>query len=135
MDDMMNMLFESWEALTLDPISALKNNFVLNAMDGSEDYLVTDKLLDLVGEDIRAFRTNLTSSPPPKSIKELIQTITPPKGVRVKKDTVNDAPPDEGGELIDCEGDEIPADEMEDVQEEEDDQSINDTSLPHCAAQ
>ena len=122
-DDMMDMLLASWESVKLDPVLALKNNFLLNAMDGSEDYLVTDKLMDLVGEEIIAFRTNLVSSTPPKSIRELVSSITPPKGVRVKKAPVDDAPLDEGMELIDCEGDEIPAEEMDNTLGEDDDQS------------
>ena len=35
-DDMMNMLASSWEALKVDPVLALKNNFILNKLDGSE---------------------------------------------------------------------------------------------------
>ena len=47
-DDMMSVLAESWKEINLNPVSALKNNFVVNALDSSEDYLVTDKLMALV---------------------------------------------------------------------------------------
>ena len=43
-DDMMNMLASSWEALKVDPVLALKNNFILNKLDCTEDDLVYNKL-------------------------------------------------------------------------------------------
>ena len=121
-DDMMQMLSESWELLnTVDPVMALKNNFILNDLDGSEDHLVSDKLMELVGDEIKKFRTELLLSSPPKTIPELTKSITPPKGVRRKSHTVeSDDPPDEGTELIDCEGEEIPVGEDECLSDHED---------------
>ena len=42
----------------------------------------------------------------PKSLKNLLKLITPPKGVKGGKNT-NGSPIDEGNELYDCDGDEI----------------------------
>ena len=45
----------------------------------------------------------------PTNLKELMELLTPPKGVRGKfNDNANDAPVDEGDELFYCEDDEIP---------------------------
>ena len=118
-DEMMHMLSESWKTVNICPVKALKNNFVLNALDGSEDYLVTDSLMQLVGEEIKSFRKELIKSPPPKSIQELIKSITPPKGVRFKGYSETAVPPDEGIELFDCEGEEISFGEVEVLSDEE----------------
>ncbi|GFO11576.1 steryl-sulfatase [Plakobranchus ocellatus] len=87
-DEMMNMLTSSWKETTIDPSCALKNNFILNALDGSEDYLVSDKLMALIGQEVKAFRTELLQSTPPKTLSEVIKSITPPKGVRSSKLTL-----------------------------------------------
>ena len=109
-DDMMKMLNDSWQALILDPIQALKNNFVSNSFDGSEDYLVHDKLFSIVGEQMVAFREYLLDQPVPNSLQDLLKTLTPPKGVHLRKD---EDPPDEGRELLDCEGEELEGDPEE----------------------
>ena len=101
-DEMMRIMQDSWDALKLDPVLALKNSFLLNALDGSEDHLVTDHLMEMVGAEIKAFREELISSPPPKSLLELLKAITPLKGV-IRKGQEKEAPPDEGLELFDCE--------------------------------
>ena len=127
-DDMMCMLNESWNATCdhIDPILALKNNFIMNALDGSEDFLVRETIKNLVGEEIVRFRNELMRTPPPKSLKELIKSITPPKGViRLTK---NDKPDDEGQELLDCEGEEIMPNnenETDEVNSEEEESEIH----------
>ena len=46
--------------------------------------------------------------PTPQKLPELINTITPPKGVKAKTELKpGSVPDDEGCELIDCEGEEI----------------------------
>ena len=47
-DVKIHMLAYSWDSLTMGPIQCLKNNFVCNAFDGSEDYMVSDKLSRLL---------------------------------------------------------------------------------------
>ena len=66
-------------------------------------------------------RAKLMKEPLPKSLQGLIKTITPPKGVkRVQKKT--DVPPDEGFELMDCEGEEI--DEQSDELKEDEELEV-----------
>ena len=96
-DEMMRMLYDSWNEIDICATKALKHNFLQNKLDGSEDYLVTDKLVSLVGDEVKAFRQTLPQTPPPKTLKELLKSITPPKRVTFR---------DEGKELLDCEGDE-----------------------------
>ena len=48
-DEMMRMLLKAWELLDVDTERKFKSLFVTNALDGSEDYLVSDKLYVLVG--------------------------------------------------------------------------------------
>ena len=75
-------------------------------MDRSEDYLVSDKLYALVGNEMAKFRTELMTSRPAKTLKEVFQKLIPPKGVKRKGN-------DEGIELLDCEEEEIPLEELE----------------------
>lgn len=110
-DDLMRMLCDALASLEIDCSKALKNNFVLNALDASVDFLVSEKLYELVGAEMIAFRESLTKSTPPSSLKELIKTITPPRGVKVKSPTAGASPLDEGNELFDCYGGEIEDDE------------------------
>ena len=53
---------------------------------------------------MREFRSEMTAKPPPKTIKEVISAIIPPKGIKRGKNT-------EGAELFD--GEEIGEDEEE----------------------
>ena len=121
-DEMMEMLNKSWTTVidTTDPILALKNNFILNALDGSEDFLVSESIKILVGKEIVKFREELLKTPPPKSLKDLLKTITPPKGIK-RRQTQDDKPDDEGQELMDCEGEEMAQNDDDDVVENEDD--------------
>ena len=130
-DEMMSMLDESWKITTecIDATLALKQNFILNALDGSEDFMVRESIMSLVGNEIIQFRQELMSTPPPNSLKELIKAITAPRGVHSKQNS--DSPPeDEGNELIDCEGDEIiPTDDTRiDDYESEDEEQTTSTS-------
>ena len=106
-DEMISMLNRAWKSLEIDTTKALKNNFILNSFDGSEDHLFSDKLFGLVGAEMLEFREALLKSQPPSSLQELINSITPPKRVKTKQTTVGAVPPDEGIELLDCDGDEI----------------------------
>ena len=103
-DDMMRMLVESWDSLDLNINMALKENFITNALDGSEDILVRDKLFQLVGDEIVAFRTEQMGKEPPNTLAELLATITPPEGVRRATQHVV---PDEGYELLDADDGEL----------------------------
>ena len=105
-DEMMRMLLKTWELLDVDTEKEFKSLFVTNALDESEDYLVSDKLYALVGNEMVKFRTELMTSRPAKTLKEVIRKLIPPKGVKRKGN-------DEGIALLDCEEEEIPLEELE----------------------
>lgn len=100
-DEIMSMLKSSIDAVnvSIDATKGFNELFVTNALDGSEDYLVSDRLFSLVGRDIQKFRETLKSEQPPGNIKQLVAKLIPPKGVKRKNI--------EGTELMDCEGDEM----------------------------
>ena len=108
--EMMSLLVESEKAVELDANTAFKSVWVTNCLDGSEDYLVNGKIFAFVGDSMRQFRNKMTAKPPPKTIKEVIGSLIPPKGIKRRKNT-------EGSELLD--GDKIAEEEEEKVEEEE----------------
>ena len=95
----MNMTVAALSNVTVDWKKAFKNRFITNALDGSEDYLVSEKIYQLIGDEIKQFRNDLEKEKGPKDFNEMLKTITPPKGIRRKNQ--------EGSELYDCEGEEI----------------------------
>ena len=121
-DEMMHMLLKAWELLDVDTEREFKSLFVTNALDGSEDYLVSDKLYALVGNKMVKFRTELMTSRPAKTLKEVMWKLIPPKGVRRKRNN-------EGIELLGCKEEEIPLDKLEQECDDElcdDDEAEND---------
>ena len=62
----MEMLVSSLQEVNLDCSRALKENFIFNKLDGSEDHLVTDSLFALVGKEIQMLRSQLMQSTPPR---------------------------------------------------------------------
>ena len=94
--------------------------FVTNSLDGSEEYLVSDKLFQLVGDKMVEYRKELMKSKVPKTIIEVVRNLIPPKGVRRKEV--------EGIELLDC-GDLIDERESESecVDEDENGESSDDS--------
>ena len=129
-DDVMNMLSTAWNSIKIDVNEALKQNFITSAFDGSDDYKVRESLYSLVYTEMDEFRRDLLSKPPPKNLKDLTASITPPKGVKrksTKEDDADDVPPDEGLEIFDCEGDELQ--EESDEREEIDEYSTDDEDI------
>ena len=104
-DEMMRMLLKAWELLDVDTEREFKSLFLTNAFDGSEDYLVSDKLYAVVGNEMVKFRT----SRPAKTLKEVIRKLIPPKGVKRKGNDEDN----EGIKLLDCEEEEIPLEGLE----------------------
>ena len=76
---MMSLLAESEKAVELDANTAFKSIYVTNCLDGSKDYLVNDKIFALVRDSMRQFRNEMKAKPPPKTIKEVIGSLIPPK--------------------------------------------------------
>ena len=60
--------------------------------------IVSVKIMNLVGDDLKKFRSELMKSPSPKQLRELLKQITPPKDVRRKGSP--SALADEGDELF-----------------------------------
>ena len=103
--DLIDMAMKSMNTLeSLDFGRAFKRLFLTNCLDGSEDWMISDKLKSLVYDDMVKFREKLMKTKPAKTIEDLFKTFTPPKGVKRKTNLV------EGAELFDHDDDN---DEME----------------------
>lgn len=108
-DEMMEMMMEAVRTMNIDGNSAFKSLFLTNALDGSEDYLVSERIFGLIGDQIIKFRKELMEKEYPGTFNELLKSITPPKGIHRKG-----RPNTEGSELLDCSGDELHPREYED---------------------
>ena len=71
-DGMMSMLSQSWESLDIDFSARYKVLWIINALDGSEDHMVFDRINRLVGDDLLKFRETLLKNPSPANLKALI---------------------------------------------------------------
>ena len=78
-DDMMRMLVESFNSLEIDVAGRFKSLWVTNALDGSEDYLASERVVSLVGQKLKTFCDQLNKKESPKSSRELLKLITPQK--------------------------------------------------------
>ena len=92
-EDMVQMLLSAWQDVPNNFPDVLKKLFVANALDGSEDHLVSDNLFALIGNDIQTVRKELMETPVPANLQVVIKQLIPPKGIRR-----NDL---EGSELLD----------------------------------
>ena len=54
-DHIMQMILKSWNSLEIDVTSRFKALWVTNALDGSEGYLLSERVFALVGEKLQAF--------------------------------------------------------------------------------
>ena len=92
-DDMMKMIVTAWNKLNVDHTRPFKTLFATNSLDGSEDYLVSDRLFKLIGDSIVSFRKRLIESEIPASLPAVVKKLIPPKGIKRKNQ--------EGYELLD----------------------------------
>ena len=83
-DELMAMATDAFKNISVDNVNAFKNLFFTNALDGSEDYKVSDKIWKLVGNEMKIFRDKLMTESSPKNLDDLLKKITPPKGVKRK---------------------------------------------------
>ena len=81
---MMLMLLQAWGRLEIDTKREFKSLFVTNALAGSEDYLVSDKLFALIGDEIVDVRKELMSQNSVKTLEGVIRNLIPPKGIKRK---------------------------------------------------
>ena len=72
----------SWDAITTDLSQVLKKLFVNNKLDGSEDYLVSDKLFSIIGREMKDFRDTLIKSDVPNNLQGVVKQLIPPKGIK-----------------------------------------------------
>ena len=91
-EEMINMAVKTSRKVDVSFIEVFKELFVTSKLDGSEDYLVSDKLFAFTGNEMKKFRKKLMESPLPDEIQKVIKNIIPPKGIRMKH---------EGTELLD----------------------------------
>ena len=98
--EMMFMLLQAWKTLEIDTKREFKSLFVTNALDGSEEHLVSDKLFALIEDGMIDFRKELMSQNSVKTLIEVIHNVIPPKGIKRNANV-------EGSELLDCEGEGI----------------------------
>ena len=81
LNETMRLLVNSKKDVKIDVKSAFLSVWVTNAPDGSEDYLVSDKIFGPVGESMTNFQTAMIANPSPETNKELINSMIPPKGI------------------------------------------------------
>ena len=92
----MSMLVENLQSIDIDFQRGYNALWLTCAFDRSEDYLVSEKLMSMVGEDHKKFRADLMKSRSPKKLEDLLNLITPPMGVRRKNQDVSSVSIDEG---------------------------------------
>ena len=116
--EMMSLLVESAKAIVLDTSAVSKSVWVTNSLDGSEDYLVSNKIFRLARDSMRQFRNEMTAKPPPKTVKEVILSLISPKVIKRSKNIKDSELIDEGeikeeeGEAEDKDQEEINADHL-----------------------
>ena len=122
---MVRTLIESFKYLETDFANCFKALWASNALDGKKEYRVSERLMSLVGEKIKAFCDQLKKKKSPKNLKKLLKLITPLKGVRLRdRNQKSTSPINKGFELFDCDGKQIQND-RNDVKHESYDKSDN----------
>ena len=119
-NEMMSILLQAWKTLKFDTKREFKSLFVTNSVDVSEDYLVSDKLFTLIGDEMVDFRKELMSQNSVKNLIEVIYNIPPPMGITQNANV-------KGSELLDSEGEEI---SLEEFQQECDEDEVTENDLP-----
>ena len=84
-EEMINMLLAAWKETDVDFTAVFKKLFVTNKFDGSEDFLVSDKLFSFIGDDMLEFRRQLLNSEVPINLQAVIKKLIPPKGIQRNK--------------------------------------------------
>ena len=51
-EDMVTMINKAWKDIEIDYAMIFKSLFITNKLDGSEDYMVSDKIITLIGHNI-----------------------------------------------------------------------------------
>ena len=62
--------------------AVFKKLFLTNKLDGSEEYLVSDKLFSIIGSEMKDFRDSLIKSDVPNNFQGVVKQLIPPKGIK-----------------------------------------------------
>ena len=81
-EEMMDLTAKANARLNIDVSSAFEQLWLTNALDGSGDYLVSDRIMRLVGTKMREIREELLAQPVPKTLKELERKLLPLKLIK-----------------------------------------------------
>ena len=81
---MKKMITTAWGKLNINHTCAFKLLFVTNSLDGPENYLVSDRLLKLIGESMASYREELSDSETGTSLFAVVKELIPPKGIKPK---------------------------------------------------
>ena len=121
-EEIVNFLLAAWRETDVDFAAVFKKLPVSNNLDGSEDFLVSDKLFSLIGNDMLEFQRQLLSSKLPINLQAVIKTLIPPKGIR--RNNI------EGMQLLDyMEGDAIFEDPASEAKSENNEQFSSDDEV------
>lgn len=77
-DDMVQMLVDSLESIDVDIPARYKAPMLTSALDGSEDYLASEKIMSLVGKHLKTFSAELMKLNSLKQLRVLLKLITTP---------------------------------------------------------
>ena len=77
-EQMIEILLAAWKETDVDFTAA----FVTNAFDGSEDFLMSNKLFPLIGDEMLEYRRELLNSEVPANLQVVIKKLIPPKDFR-----------------------------------------------------
>ena len=72
---------------------------------GSEAFLVSNKLLALIGDKLVNFWNTFILSQPVTTLKEVIRKLIPPKGINHRRNIG-------GSKVLDCEDEKIPLEDL-----------------------
>ena len=85
-ENMIKMLMNSWDATATDFSQVFKKLFVTNKLDGSEDYLVSDKLFSIIGSAMNDFGDCLIKSNILNNLQGVVKQLIPPKGNKINSE-------------------------------------------------
>ena len=103
---MIFILSQAWETLKIDTKREFKSPFVTNALDGSENFLASDKLFAFIGDEMADFRKEFMSQNSVKTLKKLLHNLIPSNEVKRIANV-------EVSKLLDGEGEEISSEELQ----------------------
>ena len=79
-NNIMRMLVESNDSINVDIPAHYKALWITNKLNGSENHLGSECIMNLAGQKLMLFRKYFTQKPSPKNLNDLLKLITPPKG-------------------------------------------------------